>query len=147
MSDTPETAKKEPDIPENSTLENERELREEQQAHTEEAAPETLADARAEAEQAAEEKSEKREREGRSVLPKPTFSTFVLSLASSALVQLGEVADPESGKMAQDQAMAKHSIDILAMLKEKTANGLDKDESRLLDGLLYELRMKYVLKK
>jgi hypothetical protein len=147
MSDTPETDKKEPHIPQDSTLANERELREEREEHIREEAPESLADARAEAEQAAEEKAEKREREGRSVLPKPTFSTFVLSLASSALVQLGEVADPESGKMAQDQAMAKHSIDILAMLQDKTTNGLDKDESRLLDGLLYELRMKYVLKK
>jgi hypothetical protein len=147
MNDTPETGKKGPDIPQDSTLANERELREEREGHIEEEAPETLADARAEAEQAAEQKAEKREREGRNVLPKPTFSTFVLSLASSALVQLGEVADPESGKMAQDQALAKHSIDILAMLKDKTINGLDKDESRLLDGLLYELRMKYVLKK
>ena len=83
----------------------------------------------------------------RLVMPKPTFSTFILSLASSALVHLGEVPDPSSNKHAEDIALAKHSIDILTMLQEKTSSGLDEDESRLLEGLLYELRMKYVVKK
>ncbi len=79
-------------------------------------------------------------------LPKVNFSTFVLSLSSSALVHLGEVPEPESGKACEDMAMAKHTIDILAMLQEKTKNGLDQDEKRLLEGLLYELRMQYVMK-
>lgn len=87
------------------------------------------------------------ERGGVPLLPKPTFSTFVLSLASSALVQLGEVPDPSSGKVAEDLALAKHSIDILSMLQDKIATGLDEEEKRLLDGLLYELRMKFVMKK
>jgi hypothetical protein len=80
-------------------------------------------------------------------LPKPTFSTFVLSLASSALVQLGEVPEPATGKVEENIPLAKHSIDILSMLQIKTEKGLDGDEKRLLDGLLYELRMKYVVKK
>lgn len=80
-------------------------------------------------------------------MPRVTFSTFILSLASSALVQLGEVANPETGKTNQDLLMAKHTIDILTLLQEKTKNNLDADESRLMDGLLYELRMKYVMKK
>lgn len=80
-------------------------------------------------------------------MPQVTFSTFVLSLASSALVQLGEVPDPESGQTHGDLVMAKHSIDILTMLQDKTKECLDPDESRLLEGLLYELRMKYVMKK
>lgn len=80
-------------------------------------------------------------------LPQVTFSTFILSLASSALVQLGEVPNPESGSTNQDLLMAKHSIDILTMLEEKTKKCLDNDEARLLEGLLYELRMKYVMKK
>ena len=84
---------------------------------------------------------------GRPCMPKPTFSTFVLSLASSALVQLGEVPDPASGEQQEDLVLAKHSIDILSMLRDKTASGLDADEVRLLDGLLYELRMKFVMKK
>lgn len=80
-------------------------------------------------------------------LPEVTFSTFILSLASSALVQLGEVPNPEDGSTSQDLVMAKHSIDILTMLEAKTRSCLDDDEARLLDGLLYELRMKYVMKK
>ncbi len=80
-------------------------------------------------------------------MPAVTFSTFVLSLASSALVQLGEVPDPATGKNQENIHLARHTIDLLSMLQEKTSNGLDAEESRLLDGLLYELRMKFVVKK
>jgi len=81
-----------------------------------------------------------------SPLPQVTFSTFVLSLASTALVHLGEVPEPESGETREDLLAAKHNIDMLVMLKEKTANNLDEEEERLVDGILYELRMKYVIK-
>lgn len=80
-------------------------------------------------------------------MPQVTFSTFILSLASSALVQLGEVPNPETGVTEQDLVLAKHTIDILTMLECKTRQCLDSDEARLLDGMLYELRMKYVMKK
>lgn len=80
-------------------------------------------------------------------LPEVTFSTFILSLASSALVQLGEVPNPETGRTEENLAMAKHSIDIINMLDQKTKNCLDADEARLMEGMLYELRMKYVMKK
>jgi hypothetical protein len=80
-------------------------------------------------------------------MPAPTFTTFVLSLASSGLVQLGEVPDPDSGKTELNLGLAKHTIDLLSMLQEKTRTGLDAEESRLLEGLLYELRMKFVMKK
>ncbi|BBD09752.1 DUF1844 domain-containing protein [Desulfovibrio ferrophilus] len=79
-------------------------------------------------------------------LPQVTFSTFVMSLASSALVHLGEVPEPETGQMMPSLPVAKHTIDILAMLQEKTGNCLDPDETQLLEGLLYDLRMKYVVK-
>ncbi|MDR3176136.1 MAG: DUF1844 domain-containing protein [Desulfovibrio sp.] len=79
-------------------------------------------------------------------MPVPTFSTFVLSLASAAMVQLGEVPDPANGETREDIELARHSIDTLSMLKAKTQNGLDEEEKRLLDGLLYELRMKFVIK-
>lgn len=78
-------------------------------------------------------------------MPEVTFSTFVLSLGSSALVQLGEVPDPDTGATASNLLMAKHTIDVLTMLQQKTENNLDDDEKRLLDGLLYEVRMKYVM--
>lgn len=79
-------------------------------------------------------------------LPEVTFSTFVLSLASSALAQLGEVPLPESGRLEQNLLLAKHSIDVLEMLRRKTESSLDAQERRLLEGVLYELRMKYVIK-
>ena len=79
-------------------------------------------------------------------LPEVTFSTFILSIGSSALVQLGEVPDPESGQMMENLLAAKHSIDILSMLQEKTKTCLEQDEKQLLDTLLYDLRMKYVVK-
>lgn len=104
------------------------------------------AEAAAKAEAAADKKAEQ-DSAGQPPLPKPTFSTFVLSLASSALVQLGEVPDPANGATQEDLTLAKHTIDILAMLQEKIQNGLDAEEDRLLNGLLYELRMKFVLKK
>ncbi len=80
-------------------------------------------------------------------MPEVTFSTFVLSLASSALVHLGEVPDPDTGQMSCNLEIAKHSIDVLCMLQEKTSKCLTADEQRLLEGLLYELRIKYVAKK
>jgi hypothetical protein len=83
---------------------------------------------------------------GESPMPKVDFSTFIMSLASSALVHLGEVPDPETGNTNENLTLAKHTIDILAMLKEKTEKCLDEDEKRLIDGLLYEMRMKYVMK-
>ena len=79
------------------------------------------------------------------MLPEVSFSTFVLSLASSALVQLGEVPDPQTGKTNKDLLLAKHNIDVLEMLKQKTENNLDDQEKNLLDSILYELRMKFVI--
>jgi len=77
-------------------------------------------------------------------LPEITFSTFVLSLSSSAMVHLGEAPDPSTGKIAIDPQMAKHTIDILGMLQEKTCKGLTDEEKKLLCDMLYALRMKYV---
>lgn len=79
-------------------------------------------------------------------MPQVTFSTFILSLASSALAQMGEVPNPETGEMEENLELARHTIDILTMLRDKTAACLDSEESRLLEGLLYEVRMKYIIK-
>jgi hypothetical protein len=64
------------------------------------------------------------ERKEQAPLPEVTFSTFVLSLASSALVHLGEVPNPESGTTSRDDDLARHAIDLLTMLDDKTRNGL-----------------------
>ena len=78
------------------------------------------------------------------VLPEVTFSTFVLSLASSALMHLGEVPDPETGRTVRNEALARNAIDLLTMLDDKTRNGLSAEESKLMRDILYELRMKFV---
>lgn len=89
---------------------------------------------------------ETKEAQEQTPFPEVTFSTFIMSLASSALVQLGEVPEPESGQMMENLPVAKHTIDIIAMLKEKTGNCLTPDEAQLIEGLLYDLRMKYIVK-
>ena len=78
------------------------------------------------------------------LMPEVTFSTFVLSLASSALMHLGEVPDPETGRTVRNEALARNAIDLLTMLDDKTRNGLTPDESKLMRDVLYELRMKFV---
>jgi hypothetical protein len=79
-------------------------------------------------------------------LPEITFSTFVLSLSSSAMVALGEAPDPSTGQVDFQPHLAKQVIDILGMLQQKTEKGLSDEEKKLLCEMLYTLRMKYVNK-
>jgi len=79
-------------------------------------------------------------------LPEIDFSTFVLSLSSSAMVHLGEAADPSTGQVDVQLHLAKQVIDILGMLQCKTEKGLSDEEKKLLCEMLYTLRMKYVNK-
>jgi hypothetical protein len=72
------------------------------------------------------------------------FSTFVLSLGTQVLYYLGVTEHPDSGSRTVDLAMARHFVDILAMLMEKTRGNLTPDETRLVDMLLFDLRLKYV---
>jgi hypothetical protein len=78
-------------------------------------------------------------------LPAIDFSTFVLSLSTSALYQMGMVPPPEGGERAEpDLALARHSIDVLEMLRDKTRGNLDKEELKLMESLLYELHTRFV---
>ncbi len=77
-------------------------------------------------------------------LPKIDFSTFILSLNSSALVQLGLMEDPATGQKSKNLPLAKQTIDILAMLEEKTRGNLTSDEENMLKNIIYELRLLYV---
>jgi hypothetical protein len=70
----------------------------------------------------------------------------VLSLGSSALLHLGELEHPESGAPRPDLGLAKHTIDIIAMLQEKTKGNLSPAEDKLVESLLYDLRLRYVEK-
>lgn len=82
--------------------------------------------------------------ENNSALPEVTFSTFILSLASSTLMHLGEVPNPETGKKEKNIVLAKHSVDLLNMLSDKFSNGLSEDEKKLLQDILYEVKIKYI---
>lgn len=77
-------------------------------------------------------------------LPEINFSTFIISLSTQALMHLGEIANPLSGKSETDILVAKQMIDILGMLQEKTRNNLDTGEETLIEDVLFDLRMKYV---
>lgn len=77
-------------------------------------------------------------------LPEINFSTFVISLSTQALMHLGEIANPLSGNVESDIPLAKQMIDILGMLQEKTRGNLDAGEERLIEDILFDLRMKYV---
>ncbi|WP_286818937.1 DUF1844 domain-containing protein [Desulfobacter sp. UBA2225] len=80
----------------------------------------------------------------KNALPRIDFSSFILSLYSSGLVQLGIVEDPSTGKKTKNLEIAKHTIDMIAMLQEKTSGNLNGDEQNLLKALLSELRIAYV---
>ncbi len=72
------------------------------------------------------------------------FSNFILSLNTSALIHLGDLPDPQSRERIYDIQSAKQTIDILELLKTKTEGNLDSEELKLLDDVIYDLRMKYV---
>jgi hypothetical protein len=74
------------------------------------------------------------------------FLQLVSWLATNAFMQLGEIADPVSGTKLENLAGAQEFIGILTMLKEKTRGNLSGEESRALDQVLYELRMRFVAK-
>jgi uncharacterized protein DUF1844 len=76
--------------------------------------------------------------------PPVTFSTFIYSLGTSALMLMGEQLDPQQGRMPVNLSQAKEIIDILSMLEGKTQGNLATEERAVLTDMLYALRMKYV---
>jgi hypothetical protein len=80
-------------------------------------------------------------------LPPPVdFTGFVLSLATSALYHMGFVGDPEHDRPTPepDLPLARQTIDTLEMLQHKTRGNLDAEEDHLLEGVLYELHLRFV---
>ncbi len=77
-------------------------------------------------------------------LPEVNFSTFILSLSTSALMHLGELPNPETNQLEKNLPLAKQTIDLIDMLKKKTGGNLDQDEEQLITNLLYDLKLKYV---
>ena len=74
----------------------------------------------------------------------PSFGTLLISLSTQALMHLGEIPDLEGGEARRDLAAARHIIDLIAVLEQKTQGNLDADEAALLERILYDLRMRFV---
>lgn len=91
-----------------------------------------------------EKKESKADDSERPPLPEVNFNSLIFSLSSSALLHIGDIADPQTGEKRKDLQLAKHSIDIIAMLKEKTAGNLNDEEIKFIDSILTDLRLRYV---
>jgi hypothetical protein len=92
-------------------------------------------------------KESTRETAGEMPMPEITFASFLISLSSSAFIHLGDIPDPVTGETKKDLPLAKQTIDLLGVLREKTRNNLQEDEEKLFDHLLYDLRMRFVREK
>jgi len=77
-------------------------------------------------------------------MPEVNFATFIISLNASALVNLGVIADPATGKEVKNLAVGKQTIDILSMMEEKTRGNLTPEEENMLKNILYDLRIIFV---
>jgi hypothetical protein len=74
-----------------------------------------------------------------------SFTQFILSLGTTAAVHFGDLADPATGETGDpDLIAASQMIDLLALLQDKTRGNLDPAEAKLLDDLLYDLRLRFV---
>lgn len=77
-------------------------------------------------------------------IPPASFATLVTSLATQVMMALGGYKDPKTGKRYVDLDLAKHHIDTMKVLEEKTKGNLTEQEVKLLDRAMYESRMQYV---
>jgi hypothetical protein len=77
-------------------------------------------------------------------LPEASLESLIYMLATSAMVSLGAVPDPTDQKLKANLDLAKYNIDLLGVLQKKTSGSLSPAEAKLMDELLYDLRMKYV---
>jgi len=84
------------------------------------------------------------DQDGHCVMPEVTFMAFVMSLNTSALFHLGEIADPVTGEKLIDLSLARHAIDTLALLKDKTRGNLNDDETEMLKNVLYDVKLRFV---
>ncbi len=80
-------------------------------------------------------------------LPEVNFSSLILSLSSTAFLHFGEIPDPGTGEKKKDLALAKHAIDTIAMLKEKTEGNLADEEKQFIENILTDLRWHFVKAK
>ena len=96
--------------------------------------------------EAVEKEKDQASKEDREIPQEPDFSFFITTLGLQASIALGEIANPITKQKEENLNQAKFIIDTLSLLKEKTKGNLDPEEEKILDNLLYELRMLYVSK-
>jgi len=77
-------------------------------------------------------------------LPDPTFAELINMITMQAMVGLGGMSGPGGERIPPSLEVAKHYVDMLQVLEDKTKNNLTDDEKKLLDQVLYEMRMRYV---
>jgi hypothetical protein len=77
-------------------------------------------------------------------LPPPSFALIVASFAAQASIALGQVPNPMTNKTEVNLDLAKHAIDTLAILEQKTKGNLAADEAAMLEGVLHQMRMAYL---
>ncbi|MBC8458945.1 MAG: DUF1844 domain-containing protein [Deltaproteobacteria bacterium] len=92
-----------------------------------------------------EQKKEQKQKETKTPpLPEVNFTSLIFSLSSSALFHFGEIEDPQTGQKKKDLPIAKHAIDTIAMLMEKTKGNLAEEEQKFVNSILADLRWRYV---
>jgi hypothetical protein len=72
------------------------------------------------------------------------FTSFIMSLATQVLVQLGEMPPPQGMEIPIDLESARQTIDIMAMLQRRTKGNLSPDETRFMEEVLHSLRMSFI---
>jgi hypothetical protein len=77
-------------------------------------------------------------------IPKIDFPTLIMSFASASMISMGLVPDPVTGEIQKSLLIAQQNIDVISLLREKTRGNVTPDEERLMEQILYELRMHYV---
>lgn len=77
-------------------------------------------------------------------LPEPTFAEIINMILMQAMIGLGGMRTPDGRVIPPDPEIAKHHIDLLAVLQTKTKGNLTDDEQRLIDAAIYEMRMRFV---
>jgi hypothetical protein len=88
--------------------------------------------------------ADKKQTAGTPPLPEADFTSLIFSLSSTALFHIGDIADPETGKKTVDLSLAKHAIDTISMLQEKTSGNLTGEEKKFTESVLADLRWRFV---
>ena len=112
--------------------------------HVDEDWKETVAGERRKQREKEQAGSKTAEQAQRPPLPEPSVQIFMAGLYTQTLVLLGLMPNPATGETSRDLAEAQYLIDTIAMLQEKTKGNLTEEESSYLEGILYDLRMRFV---